>query len=131
MMVGSFTDHDLANQNSGLERAYEALKPRLPLSYEDFRKVFEPFQIIPVSGGAVMVRGNEVHVAVVKTAEGKWLSRGLIRRVLGTLIAEHGSAVTSVMRDNQRGQRFVERLGFKKTKEDKDTIGYELHELRF
>jgi len=116
---------------TALEYAYEALKPRLPMSFDDFCKTFEPFEIIGVKGGAVMVRGNEVHVAVVKSAEGKWLSRKLIRQILGRLISEYGMAVTTVMKDNERGQRFVERLGFKKTKEERGTIGYELHELLF
>lgn len=117
--------------SESLAYAYEALKPRLPLSFDDFCKVFEPFEIVGVKGGAVMIRGNEVHVAVVKSAEGKWISRRLIRTVLGKLIDRYGVAVTTVMKDNERGQKFVERLGFKKVKEEQGTIGYELRELRF
>lgn len=116
---------------TGLEYAYEALKPRLPLSYHDFCKVFEPFEIVAVKGGAVMIRGNEVHVAVVKSAEGRWLSRRLIRSVLGRLLSEYAVVVTSVMKGNERGQRFVERLGFQRVGEKEGTIGYELRELRF
>jgi GNAT superfamily N-acetyltransferase len=116
---------------NALAYAYEALKPRLPMSFDDFCKTFEPFEIIGVNGGAVMVRGNEVHVAVVKSCEGKWISRRLIRDVLGKLITQYGCAVTTVMKDNERGQRFVERLGFNKVREEKGTIGYELRQLRF
>lgn len=114
-----------------LQYAYEALKPRLPLSYHDFLKVFEPFEIVGVTGGAVMIRGNEVHVAVVKKAEGRWLSRRLIRSVLGRLLSEYGVVVTSVMQENDRGRRFVERLGFQKVGEEKGIVGYELRQLRF
>lgn len=121
---------DQSGRHGGLASAYEALKPRLPLSFDDFCKVFEPFEIVNVKGGAVMIRGNEVHVAVVKTAEGKWLSRRLIREVLGRLIDEYGSAVTTVMADNERGQRFVERLGFERAGGKNGVIGYELRQLR-
>jgi ribosomal protein S18 acetylase RimI-like enzyme len=35
------------------------------------------------------------------------------------------------MQDNDRGRRFVERLGFQKVGEEKGIVGYELRQLRF
>lgn len=126
----------MTERQEALEAAYESSRNRLKLPKDKFMDAFGSWIVCPVrvSGaivGGVLLKGNEVHVAVSKSSEGRWLSRSLIRRVLGNLISRYGVAVTSVMKDNERGQRFVERLGFQRVGEKEGTIGYELRQLHF
>jgi GNAT superfamily N-acetyltransferase len=114
-----------------LRLVYEACSNRLNVAFEDFRKLMEGFEVIPVTGGAVLVKDNEVHVAVTKEAEGRWISRKLIRSVLGKALEKYGVVKTSVMNDNERGHKFVERLGFECVGSVEGKVEYELRKLRF
>jgi ribosomal protein S18 acetylase RimI-like enzyme len=101
------------------------------MGFDQFSEAMLGFDVIPVAGGAVLVKGNEVHVAVVQESKGRWLSRRLIKEVLGKIIEQYGVAVTAVMSDNEQGQRFVERLGFVKIRSEEKKAHYELRKLRF
>lgn len=76
--------------------------------------------------GMLMTKGQEIHVAIGNNHRRRWLSRRLIREVLGGIISEHGHATTKVMRDNAKGIDFVERLGFKKERQDDLMIYYRI-----
>lgn len=76
--------------------------------------------------GMLMTKGPEIHVAIVKNHRKRWLSRRLIREVLGGIIELHGHATTKVMLDNNEGINFVERLGFKRERQDDLMIYYRM-----
>lgn len=71
--------------------------------------------------GALLTKGNEIHVAFDEK-----VSHGTIRRhirdSLGKMIEKYGHAVTSVRKQNEKGLRFCERLGFVKTGEKNGAI---------
>ena len=115
-----------------LTDVHQALLPRAPLlKLEDIEKAFGDWEVSPVLGGAILVKGNEIHVAVKPESRGRWLSRRLVKAFPGRLIDQYGLAVTSVMEDNETGINFVERLGFKRTGKEKGKVSYELRKLRF
>jgi GNAT superfamily N-acetyltransferase len=106
-------------RDEAIDVGFKALAGRLPSDYsrQKFSAALEPWDVKafcegdePV--GMLMTRGAELHVAVLPEVRGKWLSRRLIRDVIGPIIRRHGEAKTSVMPDNGIGKDFVRRLGF-------------------
>jgi len=77
--------------------------------------------------GGVLVKGPEAHIGVTRTTN----IRHVLRKVIGDQIKAHGYATTSVRKTNTRGQRFVERIGYTKSREDEALIHYVLKELRY
>lgn len=76
--------------------------------------------------GMLMTRGPELHVAILPEHRRRWLSAGLIRKVLGNIIDKYGYVSTSVMKDNVIGQDFVERLGFERQSYNNGIIYYRM-----
>ena len=113
-------------REEAIRAGYEAMTGRVTLDYADFRSALEPWEVSAFCRGdevigMLLVRGCELHVAIVERERSRWLSRRLIREVVSPIIERHGVAKTSVMPDNIRGRDFVERLGFVKKEQ-----GYEL-----
>lgn len=79
-----------------------------------------------VSGAVVMTRGAEVHCAAPPDRRGRWLSRTAIRAVLGGILQRYGHALTSVVKDNDAGHSFVQRLGFRQHWFDDTNVYYRL-----
>ena len=67
--------------------------------------------------GMIMVKDNEVHVAVVPAYRGFWYSRRLYAQIISPLLNQFGKLKTMVCADNLAGQIFVERFGFTKSGE--------------
>ncbi len=96
---------------------FQSIRARLPDDYP-FRRFLDSligWDVLPVmiDGaliGAVMIRGNEIHIGCEKPMRAS--PRALIKSFLLPIIKKHGSAVTSVMHDNRRGLIFCKRLGF-------------------
>lgn len=107
-----------------VECIYESVKDSVPLALDAFVRATDGWEFLPVTEdgqmiGAVMRKENEVHVGFVR--QGRCI-RGHIRRILGDVLAAYGFAVTMVRKSNERGLRFCERLGFKKTKEENGIV---------
>ena len=107
-----------------LKAAYFSTKDRISLTEEEFIKAVEDWEVIPVTGGAVLIKDEQIHACILPEAFGKWITRGLIRRTLGEVLRKHGRAVTST--DTKAGERFVERLGFRKIEEKEGIAIWEL-----
>jgi hypothetical protein len=106
------------------ECIYESVKDSLALPLDVFVRATGDWEFVPVTEngqmiGAVMRKENELHVGF--TRQGACI-RGQIRRILGDVLAAHGSAVTMVRKSNARGLRFCERLGFEKTHEENGVV---------
>jgi GNAT superfamily N-acetyltransferase len=106
-------------REEALKAGFRALGARLPagIDYGKFRTAMEPWDVKAFCDGErpvgmLMVKGNELHVAVIPEVRGKWLSRRLIREVIAPIIRKHGEAKTSVTPDNGVGRDFIKRLGF-------------------
>ena len=106
-------------REEALRVGFVALSKRLPdsVDYEGFRKALSSWDVKAFcqgdeAVGMLMVKGSELHVAVLPEVRGKWLSRRLIREVISPIIRAHGEARTSVRPDNEIGKDFIKRLGF-------------------
>ena len=102
------------------------------MSFDRFAAAFDGWRVIPVERGGeivatIMTRWDEIHCAT-KTP-GKWITRKLIREVLGEILDTHGICTTFVMADNAAGHAFVQRLGFTRTR-DGEMVRYELRKPR-
>ena len=118
-------------RDSGLaEFVYDVISKELIISKEDFINNVKDWELKPVYvngyiAAVVMVQGNEVHVAATPEFHGRWLSRKVIKDILGGILAEHGQVITSVNWGNKSACTFVERLGFVP-----DNIVYRLDKLK-
>lgn len=106
-------------REEALKAGYRAMLERIPaLDFATFCAKLADWDVMAFcrgeqAVGMLMTRGNELHVAVLPEVRGKWLSRRLIREVIGPLVRKHGEAKTSVVPGNSNGADFVSRLGFK------------------
>ena len=106
-------------REEAIKAGYKALAGRISIKQEEFAKALESWDVQAFCRGEdvvgmLMTKGGELHVAVLPEVRGKWLSRRLIREVIGPLISKYGEAKTAVMADNERGRDFIRRLGFTK-----------------
>jgi len=114
------------SSNRHLRDAYLSAKDRFDLTEEEFLKAVESWEVYPVKGGAVLIKGEQIHACVLPEAFGRWVTKKAIRETLGKVLEEHGRAVTSVKLGNVVGERFVARLGFQKIEEQKGIGIWEL-----
>ncbi|NYS10339.1 hypothetical protein PBR31_00030 [Xanthomonas phage PBR31] len=102
--------------NEAIRSLYQSVEARLPagFSFADFERAIADWEVIPVMEGgevigAVMVKGNELHVGFSR--QGACI-RGEIKRIFKPLLQKFGELVTTVCADNKRGLSFCKRLGF-------------------
>jgi hypothetical protein len=77
-----------------------------------------PLTIAGEHAGTLMVKGMEVHFAIVDTPRAS--SRGAVREMLGPVFDRYGMLTTRVPHGLRSAEKFVRRLGFKKTWADSD-----------
>lgn len=76
--------------------------------------------------GALLIKGPEIHIGVMRPT----YLRGLIRSVLVDMLKDHKTVVTTVRDEHVPGHKFVQRIGFVKTRSDGGLTHYELKEAR-
>lgn len=77
--------------------------------------------------GAVLTNGPRIHFA---TFAGETITREHLRRYLGTVIEQHGYALTTTPKDDQRQRRFNERCGWYVIDEDELDVHMRIDRLR-
>lgn len=82
-----------------------------------------------VLAGIVLIKNSEIHCWRNSSFNGRWLTRQDIQHILNHIKDEYGTVTTSVMKSNEVGHRFVQRLGFKPSKEDDKVRYYEMERL--
>lgn len=130
-------DSGVNERSEALRQMADGLTERMGMSADgvvaELDGALSDWNVAPlVSGGivgAVITRGNEIHVGVCRSARGKWLSRRCIRDHLGTLLARYGLVRTFVARDNPEGHAFVKRLGFDEVGSDCIRTEYHMRKL--
>lgn len=110
-------------REEALRAGYRALAGRITIDYEPFKHALESWEVRAFCKGddvvgMLMTKDGELHVAVLPEVRGKWLSRRLIREVIGPLVKQYGEAKTKVMPDNDNGRDFVRRIGFAASEKD-------------
>jgi len=112
-------------REEAIRAGFKALGDRLPsgYSYDQMHQALQDWDVKAFCNGddvvgMLMVKDSELHVAVLPEVRGRWLSRKLIRDVIGPLVKQYGEAKTKVMEDNLIGQEFVRRIGFAATERD-------------
>lgn len=110
-------------EESGLSR-YDILN-----ALHDWEAV--PGYIDGVQVAAILKKGTEVHFAIDKQHRGKTINRRRTREFLQPLLNEEGFLTTKLLHDRKGQQRFIERIGFKKTWSDDRFNYFMLTELPF
>ena len=117
------------------EFVYDKIKDKIDDSFKEWSNKALDWEFHPVRQdnslvAVVSVLGNEVHVNIDQAYKGRWLTKGVIKKILGDIISKYGSVITCVGIDNEVGKKFLARLGFKPSFIDNDagTIDYILEE---
>ena len=123
-------------RDEALQAGYVSLAGRISIPFDAFAKALEAWDVKAFCKGEdvvgmLMVRDNELHVAVLPEVRGRWLSRGLIREVIGPLVRQYGAARTKVAQDNDIGAEFCRRIGFAQTEGDEIALLREGFERKF
>lgn len=110
---------------SALHMIFKSVEHRLPISFEQFSKALNDWEILPVVQrgklfGGVMVKGNEIHVGFAEKPNAS--IRGNIKEIMKPLLEKHGFVMTAVQKDNINGLNFCKRLGFVEFGSDSDKI---------
>ena len=118
--------------DSGLEEfVYNSIEERISLPKDEFMEQLKEWELKPVEldgvlTAVVMVKDNEVHVAVREGYKGRWMKRGsVIRGILAPILDKYGEIVTRAEFDNFESRAFIERLGFVPS-----TVFYRLDQLK-
>lgn len=68
-------------------------------------------------GGCFVLRGNELDCFVVKERRGKWMTRGLLDRVIGGAFRRFGTVTCRIHKNNLPSITTAQRLGFEVVRE--------------
>lgn len=97
---------------------YEKIEWNLDDSFEEWLEKTEGWKFNPVYSdekelmAVVMEKENEIHVMSDPKFRGKWLSRKLIKSIIGRIFDEYGKVITCTKYNDKDSLAFVMRLGF-------------------
>jgi hypothetical protein len=111
--------------NKALKLVHQSISDRYSIAFEDFEKVMDGWDIIPLEQngqllGAVITKGAELHVGYGIKPQGSIIKH--IKATLVKLIEKYGYAVTTVENNYPVGLQFCKRLGFYEIKEENSKI---------
>ena len=108
----------------------DAYKDTVSASIDQYRECFKDWSIHGYGKDrlcmVVLTKGPEIHTAF---GPSPFWCREYVRDAVQQLIQTYGYALTSVRRQNERGQRFVTRIGFKRAVADEGHIYYRIERL--
>jgi hypothetical protein len=101
--------------SKAINAIYNSVKGRLSITEEQFAEAMKGWEFVELTQGdevvgAVMIKGNELHVGYSKKPT--FSIRRHIKQTLKKLVDLYGEAVTTVNSSNERGLNFCKRLGF-------------------
>lgn len=119
-----------------LEPIVRAIRKDTSLTGPDIRNFFADWELIPaeIEGQHVataVVKGTEIHFALVEGWRPQSCYRGAIKAFLKPLIERQGFLTTRVPHDRVAQKRFVQRLGFKPTWRDEQVEYFLLSHVPF
>jgi hypothetical protein len=115
----------MTEQEQAVLMVYESVKQRLPINFSQFQEALKDWEFVPLTEngqiiGAVMLKGNEIHVGYGKKPRASIKKH--IKQTLNNLLDKYGEVVTSVQKGNDRGLAFCKRLNFIQIGQENDKI---------
>lgn len=112
----------------------ELLRPVLDAAGGVSAFAFEGWEVVPgyIDGqhaATAVVKGTEIHLAIVPQFRRKAVLRGRAQEFLRPMFERRGFLTTRVLRGSDENKRFVERVGFRPTWQDGTFQYYLLGEL--
>lgn len=112
------------------------MQEELGVSTYDLANALHEWEAVPghidgVQVAAIIKKGTEVHFAIDHEYRGKTINRRRVREFLAPLLDEMGYLTTKLLHKYKGQQRFIERIGFKKTWSDERFNYFMLTELPF
>lgn len=124
----------MTDEQKAVQMIYKSVQKRINCSFEQFAEALKDWKFIPLTEnndviGAVMQKGNELHIGYGKQAKSSILRH--IRKPLRDAINNYGFAETFVAEDNQRGLEFCKRLNFVEISRDSGRILLRCHRSKY
>ena len=115
----------MTEQEQAVLMVYESVKQRLPINFSQFQEALKDWEFVPLTEngqiiGAVMLKGNEIHVGY--GIKPKASIKKHLKQTLNILLEKYGEVVTSVQKGNDRGLEFCKRLNFIQIGQENDKI---------
>lgn len=115
----------MTEQEQAMFMVYESVKQRLPINFSQFQDALKDWEFVPLTEngqiiGAVMQKGNEIHVGY--GIKPKASIKKHLKQTLNILLDKYGEVVTSVQKGNDRGLAFCKRLNFIQIGQENDKI---------
>lgn len=115
----------MTEQEQAVFMIYESVKQRLPINFSQFQEALKDWEFVPLTEngqiiGAVMQKGNEIHVGY--GIKPKASIKKHLKQTLNILLEKYGEVVTSVQKGNDRGLEFCKRLNFIQIGQENDKI---------
>lgn len=119
-----------------LEPVISSIRAGTTLSRFVILKYFEDWEVVPYYDGdqhacTAVVKGSEIHFAVVPEFKRKVIRRKNTRAFLAPLIERQGYLTTRVPHGRLAQKEFVQRIGFKPTWRDSEVEYFLLGSLPF
>lgn len=115
---------ELIEDSNAIKIGRRALRESFPCSYQDLSKYeAKALKKYGVMIGAVFYLGPEVHVAILPQHRKKWMSKRIIREILGIPFSKFGYAVTMGF---EKDRDFLERIGFQEQFTINDVTHYRI-----
>jgi len=104
---------------------YKTLKDRLNVTVEQLSEGLKDWEFVELEHdnelfGVIIIKDNELHISLDGIP--KFSIRKHLRKTIGQVIKKYGSAVTAVLKGNEKGLNFCKRLGFVVISEDSSKI---------
>ena len=119
-----------------LEPIVKAVRKGTSFAGQDIRAFFADWVIIPaqVGGehvGTAVVKGTEIHFALIEGWRPKACQRGAIQAFLKPLLERQGYLTTRVPHERPAQKKFVQRVGFRPTWRDEQVEYFLLGSVPF
>jgi hypothetical protein len=124
------------NHDELLTPIVRAVRKGTNLTGPDIRAFFADWECLPVTVegehvGTAVIKGTEIHFALVEGWRPKSCQRGAIKAFLGPLIERQGYLTTRVPHERLAQKKFVQRLGFQPTWRDEHVEYFMLGQVPF
>ena len=119
-----------------LEPIIESIRKGTNLPRQEILQYLADWEVVPLQlagqhVGTAVMKGTEIHFALVPGWRPKSCQRGVVKAFLGPLISRRGFLTTRVPHHRLSQKRFVERVGFKPTWKDGNFEYYLLGSVPF
>lgn len=98
---------------------------------DDYGWIVHPVTVDGIVVGAIIQKENDIHTSIAPEFHGKWNPRPYILNILYPAFFKYGHVNSEAEKYDDRGIRWLKKLGFEQTGEDELKLYFSLTKLKF